>query len=506
MKPYDIVIIGSGLGGLGCGYMLAKEGYKVCILEKNRQIGGSLQIFSRNKAIFDTGIHYIGGLAPGQNLHQFFRYYGIMDKLKLSKMDENGFDIIAFGDDDNRYPHANGYENFVEQLARFFPEERANLQNYIKNIRRVCENFPLYNLEVSDSDFLEKTLPFFTESASGFVQDSTSNLLLQNILAGTSPLYVGEQDKTPLYMHALIINSYIESAYRCVDGGSQIARLLTNNIKAMGGCIRNYANCTRFNFSGDEISSVELDTGEKIEGKRFISNIHPSNTLDMVEGGKLRKAYVSRIHSLENSESVFIVNVVFKKNAIRYNNYNYYYYQKPDVWNGVTMNQNAWGSLFALFMSCSSKTNGYAEGATIMVYMNYEEVKKWAATHSTIPRNIQFRGEDYEAFKQEKAEIVFREVEKNFPGFRSAVAAYYTSTPLTIRDYLGTKDGSMYGVARDYKNFMNSFIHTKTKIPNLYMTGQNVHVHGVLGVTIGAILTTGTIVGTKKLMDKIKAA
>ena len=47
MQHSDVVIIGSGLGGLACGTILAKEGYKVCILEKNKQNGGNLQTYVR---------------------------------------------------------------------------------------------------------------------------------------------------------------------------------------------------------------------------------------------------------------------------------------------------------------------------------------------------------------------------------------------------------------------------------------------------------------------------
>ena len=72
MNRYDIVIIGSGIGGLVCGGILSREGYRVCVLEKNKQIGGSLQTFSREKEIFDSGVHYIGGLNKGQNLYQIF--------------------------------------------------------------------------------------------------------------------------------------------------------------------------------------------------------------------------------------------------------------------------------------------------------------------------------------------------------------------------------------------------------------------------------------------------
>ena len=52
-KTYDILIIGSGIGGLVSALILAKEGLKVCVLEKNNQYGGNLQTFSRDKLIFD---------------------------------------------------------------------------------------------------------------------------------------------------------------------------------------------------------------------------------------------------------------------------------------------------------------------------------------------------------------------------------------------------------------------------------------------------------------------
>ena len=52
-------------------------------LEKNNQYGGNLQTFVRDKTIFDTGIHYIGGLSEGQNLYKYFKYLGIMDQIEL---------------------------------------------------------------------------------------------------------------------------------------------------------------------------------------------------------------------------------------------------------------------------------------------------------------------------------------------------------------------------------------------------------------------------------------
>ncbi|PKP15167.1 MAG: all-trans-retinol 13,14-reductase, partial [Bacteroidetes bacterium HGW-Bacteroidetes-23] len=145
-KKYDVVIVGSGLGGLVSAIILAKEGKSVCVLEKNNQFGGNLQTFVRDKTIFDTGIHYIGGLSEGQNLHNYFSYIGIMEHLKLKKMDEDGYDIITFEGDSNQYPHAQGYENFVQQLLKYFPDEEEVLKEYCEKLVYACDSFPLYNL------------------------------------------------------------------------------------------------------------------------------------------------------------------------------------------------------------------------------------------------------------------------------------------------------------------------------------------------------------------------
>ena len=78
------------------------------------------------------------------------------------------------------------------------------------------------------------------------------------------------------------------------------------------------------------------------------------------------------------------------------------------------------------------------------------------------------------------------------------------STPLTYRDYTGTPDGSLYGIIKDYRDTLMTTLTPRTKIPNFYFTGQNINLHGVLGVTIGAVMTCGEILGIDSLLKKIK--
>src|SRR5690554_1606547 len=135
-EKYDVVIVGSGLGGLVSAIILAKEGYKVCVLEKNQQFGGNLQTFSRDKVIFDTGVHYIGGLSEGQNLNRYFKYLEILDDISLKKMDEDAYDIITFDDDAKEYSHAQGYEDFSKSLIEQFPDEEEAINTYCQTIDR----------------------------------------------------------------------------------------------------------------------------------------------------------------------------------------------------------------------------------------------------------------------------------------------------------------------------------------------------------------------------------
>src|SRR5687767_15196569 len=120
MEQYDVVIVGTGLGGLASGAILAMEGYKVCLLERNKQIGGTLQTYVRERVIFDSGVHYVGGLDEGQNLHQIFKYLGIVYKFKMQKLDEIGFDQLRFEGDPNVYMYSQGYDNFIATLSRQF--------------------------------------------------------------------------------------------------------------------------------------------------------------------------------------------------------------------------------------------------------------------------------------------------------------------------------------------------------------------------------------------------
>lgn len=60
----------------------------------------------------------------------------------------------------------------------------------------------------------------------------------------------------------------------------------------------------------------------------------------------------------------------------------------------------------------------------------------------------------------------------------------------------------MYGIIRD-KNFpTQTLVSQRTKIPNLFMTGQNINSHGILGVTIGSVITCAEFLGLNEVIQE----
>jgi len=155
-------------------------------------------------------------------------------------------------------------------------------------------------------------------------------------------------------------------------------------------------------------------------------------------------------------------------------------------------------------MNVSAKQDEYAESMTLITTMDFNEVAQWQHTHNTAAEETD-RGEAYKRFKDQKTEQFLKEVEKKFPGIRECIKSVHASTPLSYRDYIGGHNGNLYGYVKDSNNPMKTFISAKTKIDNLYFTGQSINMHGVLGVTIGAVVTCGEIVGKDYLINKINS-
>lgn len=500
MEKLDVVIIGSGLSGLLCASILSREGFHVCVLEKQDHPGGGLQTFERKNIAFDTGLHYTGSLAPGQTLYRYWKYFGLTERLKLIQLDKDCFDLVGIEDRD--YPLAQGFENFKERLVRFFPEAGKVLSDYTTKINEVARAFPLYNLELpgsSDEDpYRSGGYNDFLESLTSGSQKPEARSSLSSVLAGNNFIYSGHPFRTPLYIPAIINHSFISSAWRFVDGSDQITEYLVSNIKTNGGIILTNAGVTKITPDTKGFQ-VTTSSGREFRSEYVISSLHPAVTLQLIDRALLRDVFTRRIEKLENTASAFTLYVVLRPDTFPYLNYNFYYHSKNNTWTGI-IDHDSWPDNYLLYTPAFSGQNKFARALVLLTTMDTRPFLKWDDT------NTGQRGQEYKDLKEAMADKLLSLAEMRFPGLRGMIDVMDISTPLDWKDYTGTPDGSMFGIQKDYHDPVRTTVNPRTKIPGLFLTGQNINLHGALGVTTGAVLTCGHILGMEYLLNKIKDA
>lgn len=495
-----VIIIGAGLGGLFTGAILSKEGFEVTLLEKNALIGGGLETFQRFGEHFDTGMHVIGGMHPDGNIWKICRYLGITEGIKVKDVDDECTDRLYFSEDHTYYQLGKGRDGFINSLVQMFPEERENLEKYTDAILAIADKVDLFNLRPSKGP-----MSFFVESedflmaADEFIAKFTANKRLRSVLAYMNPLYGGKAHETPAYIHAIISTLYIKGASRFVGGSEHFAHLLADVIHQQGGHVLTNDGVEWIEVNDHQVDYVRTRSGKQFTADYYISDIHPCTLLKLMDEKAFPKSYRERLNMIPNTHSAFALYIKLKPNTFPYINHSEYYMTKyADVWN-CSRTDRPWPLGFLMMTPPNEDQGEYATKVLVTAPMPFQMVKQWE--HTTVGH----RGADYEKWKAECAQLLLEQMEEMHPGFSEAIDAINTSSPLTIRDYYGVKDGSICGFAKNCQNIVLSQVPVVTKVRNLLLTGQNINLHGFCGVPLTAINTCEAILGMNYIVNKINA-
>jgi all-trans-retinol 13,14-reductase len=324
-----------------------------------------------------------------------------------------------------------------------------------------------------------------------------TNPLLRQVLASRLPLYAGVKDHTPFYVHALITDSYNQSASRIVGGSSVVADALADIIRSMGGRVLLKHRAEQIECDDYQATAVITQDGERFEADLVVSAIHPANTIQMVNSRLIRPAYRRRLADIHQTTGAFTVYLKFRKDSVKYMDSNYYLYRGDSVWGCEDYDDTTWPKFLLYMHVCHEENPEYARAGEILTYMNMDELQQWSDTH------VGRRGEQYEEFKRQKAETAIEALEQEMPGLRDNIETYYTSTPLTYLDYTGIPEGSMYGIQKDVASLGNN-VSCKTSIPNLFLTGQSIILHGMLGVISGSFVTCSEILSPDVIFSQLE--
>ena len=476
---YDAIIIGGGYAGLTCGVRLAKAGWHVCVVEKGRTFGGAFQTFRRGALTFDTGFHFVGGVAEGEMLHPSLVEFGL-DDLPWHRMDEEFIEVHCGSD---VYHLHCGYDRFAEGLATQFGNEGEGIDALVGLMRDVADHLP--ETVVADGGYENQLMQV---PAKKWLEEHIGDSRLRNLLCAQAVTTDLTPD-LPLYSFIQSLNSFVQHSYRLPGGGGAITARLRHNIEALGGEVRTGCEVQKLIDDGNgRILSARCANGDILSANLFISTAHPALSVGLMpECPQVRGVYRRRFARMKNSRGIFTVQLALKPGTVPYRNKAISLLGDQDLWDSDYSATAPVKNLLINYNVPQNHTDDeplYADNVDLMTPMDYSAVEPWADSY------VGHRPAGYQAFKETKARECIELASGCIPNLKESIVAVYTSSPLTYRDYTGTVGGSAYGVSKSASAIAGGMLSPLTPFANLLFAGQSLMLHGMLGVGMTSMLVT----------------
>ena len=145
-KTYDAVVIGSGLGGLTAGALLAQAGYSVCLLERNFSLGGAASVYKVGDLSIEASLHQTSDPRnPRDVKHDILSRLGVLDEIEWQTT--GPLYKVRGGPIGDPFELPCGFEAAHDALATRFPDKRAPIKP-IKLYRPEHFSFNGYNTAI----------------------------------------------------------------------------------------------------------------------------------------------------------------------------------------------------------------------------------------------------------------------------------------------------------------------------------------------------------------------
>lgn len=509
--PYDAIVIGSGIGGLCTAALLSQAGKKVLVLEQHYTAGGYTHSYARNGYEWDVGVHYIGDVGSPNTLVRKLFDTITEGKLKWAPMDEN-YDRFFLGD---RVVNLRaGKQGFRDSLLEAFPDEEQAIDRYMALLGKMASGMQFYTLSKLAPSFtapllgkgLNRALPdYFNRPTYEVLRELTDNEELIGALTGQW----GDCGVTPkqssFLIHSLIAKHYIHGGYYPVGGASEIAKNIIPVIQQNGGEVFTYADVTEILVEKGKAVGVRMADGEAIRSPRIISNAGVINTFEeLLPRETTEKIGYPRQREHVNPSMPHIGLYIGLKGTpqeLELPRTNFWVYPSADHDGNVARfladTDSEFPVVYISFPAAKDPDyqNRWPGTSTIEVVAptTWEMFEPWK--DSTWGK----RGEDYEARKQAITERLMAVVHEKLPQLEGRVDYVETSTPLSTAWFCRYSRGELYGLDQTPERFDQSWLRPKTKVPGLYLTGQDILTCGVAGAMIGGLLTSLSILGYRGL-------
>ncbi len=509
-ERYDVIVIGSGIGGLTNAALLAKLGKQVCVLEQHYTAGGFTHSYERNGYEWDVGVHYIGEVhKPHSPLRRVFDV--VTDgQLRWVEMDPV-YDRILIGG--RSYDFKVGREEFKAGLRQHFPAEARAIDRYMKLVGKTAGAAELFFAGQSMPPRLARAYQrlrrwlvpqecFMTTRA--VLEKLTQNQELIGVLTGQWGDYGLPPGEASFLMHATVAKHYFGGGNYPVGGSWKIAEHITPVIRAAGGEVFTYARVKEILIENGRAGGVVLDNGDRLLADAVVSSVGARLTFEQLlpEAQRRRYRYAQKLQNVKPSGSTLTLFLGFKGSAreLKLPKTNLWVYPTPQHEQNVARYlNNPDGEFPLIYISFPSAKDPewdrhYPNKSTVQVITMapYEWFEPWRGS------TWNQRGADYEAFKKKLTGRLLFELYKQLPQLWDALDYCELATPLSTEWFHLYDRGEIYGLDHDLKRFEQDWLHPVTPVKGLYLTGQDVVTAGVGGALMGGVLTTAAMLGWRQ--------
>ena len=484
MEGKNIVIIGSGIGGLSAGILLSLLNFRVTVVEKNPLPGGLMRSYHRSGIDCPVGVHYVGALGEKEPLKKMFHVLGIsVDELFTPMGQEGIIDRYIF--DDLIFDLPTSVEALEKNLISAFPEETASLNIIMKNLREISRRMmdPAFLFNQGD--------PFpnmdYYKSMGELLDNLHVSTGLRAVLSVPCQLIGVPLNDCPVIFHHMVLASYLFSSWRLKESGGKMAEVFVRRLQESGGSLILNNGVKKISIAEGKVTGVILQSGTALPADAVVAAIHPKILLNLLNENDLRESFRRRILGLKETEGVVAVQI--SVDAAKHPEINHNIYRLHRDENGFIED----GVFYQL-------RGGNAHGANLLSIITKSLYGEWSQWENTVSGR---RGKEYEEKKMNIADSLLKKAQEIFGDLKDArIIDVYT--PLTIRDYVNCPEGACYGIMRSSRQLLKAISLNNIPITGLCLAGQNALAPGVLGSIMGSFNVARQIIGAERYAQEIK--